>query len=160
MIVLTTTDLVVRIAIAVGLGTVIGLERTLAGKWAGMRTYAMVTLGSSIFILISEIILSTLSNPSQANPLLVASAIISGIGFMCAGLVFVQSSKVTGLTTAASLWVSAGIGIACGFGLFNLAVISTIATLLIFTLMWFIEHVLLKYSYNKEYAEGHKYNKE
>jgi putative Mg2+ transporter-C (MgtC) family protein len=147
MIALTTTDLIIRIAIAIGLGTVIGLERTLAGKGAGMRTYAMVTLGSSLFILIAEIISNNVSNPSLANPLLIASAIITGIGFIGAGLVIFQTNKIIGLTTAAGLWVSAGVGIATGFGLFTLAIIATIAALLVFTIMWFLEKMLLKYSY-------------
>ena len=150
MIALTTADLIIRIAIAMGLGTIIGLERTLAGKGAGMRTYAMVTLGSSLFILISEIILSTVSNPSLANPLLIASSIITGIGFIGAGLVIFQSNKIIGLTTAAGLWVSSGVGIACGFGLFTLALIATVAALLVFTLMWFIENILQKFSYKRE----------
>ena len=109
MIALTTIDLITRIAVAIGLGTAIGLERTLAGKTAGMRTYGMVSLGSSLFILISEIVLKTFSNPVLANPLLVASSIITGIGFIGAGLIFFQSNKITGLTTAAGLWVSAGL---------------------------------------------------
>src|ERR1035437_1103250 len=123
MIALTTIDLITRIAVAIGLGTAIGLERTLAGKTAGMRTYGMVSLGSSLFILISEIVLKTFSNPVLANPLLVASSIITGIGFIGAGLIFFQSNKITGLTTAAGLWVSAGVGMASGFGLFALAII-------------------------------------
>jgi putative Mg2+ transporter-C (MgtC) family protein len=146
---LTTTDLIVRIAIAIGLGTIIGLERTLAGKGAGMRTYAMVTMGSSLFILISEIILATLENPSLANPLLIASAIITGIGFIGAGMILFQENKVKGLTTAAGLWVASGVGIACGFGLFTLAIIATVGSLLVFTLMWFIEKMLLKFSYKR-----------
>jgi putative Mg2+ transporter-C (MgtC) family protein len=150
MIALTTVDIIARIAMAIGLGTVIGLERTLAGKVAGMRTYAMVALGSSLFILISEIELSTLSNPSVANPLLIASAIITGIGFICAGLFIFQKNKITGLTTAAGIWVSAGVGMASGFGLFDLATIATIATLLVFTLMWFLEDALKKHAYSDE----------
>jgi len=153
---LTTTDLIVRMAIAIGLGTIIGLERTLAGKGAGMRTYAMVTLGSSLFILISEIITSTIANASFSNPLLIASSIISGIGFICAGLVIFQTNKITGLTTAAGLWVSSGVGIAVGFGLINLAIIATVAAVLVFTLMWFIETVLLKFSYKRSSVDDDK----
>jgi len=152
MIVLTTMDLIIRIAVAIGLGTVIGLERTLAGKTAGMRTYAMVSLGSSVFVLISEIIIYPLNNPLIASPLVIPAAIITGIGFIGAGLVFFQSQehKQIGITTAAGLWVSAGVGISSGFGLFDLALISTIAALLVFTLMWFVEHFLKKYSYKPE----------
>jgi len=147
MITLTTLELIIRIAVAIGLGTIIGLERTLAGKGAGMRTYAMITLGSSLFVIISEIIISTLSSPLIASPLAVPTSIITGIGFIGAGLIILQSNKITGLTTAAGLWVASGVGIACGFGLFTLATIATIAALSIFILMWFIENFLKKFSY-------------
>ena len=150
MTTLTTVDFIIRIALAIGLGTLVGLERTLAGKTAGMRTYAMVTLGSCLFILISQIVLSTIPNPALANPLLISSAIITGIGFIGAGLVIFQSDKITGLTTAAGLWVSAGVGTASGFGFFTLATVATVAALFVFTLMWFIENFLKKYSYNNE----------
>jgi len=148
MFTLTTIEIVTRIAIAVGLASLIGLERTLAGKTAGMRTYAMVAIGSSLFVIISQIV----HTPSIAtdNPLALAPAVISGIGFIGAGLVFFQSQehKLIGLTTAAGLWVSAGIGMASGYGLFDLAVIATVAALLVFTLFWFIESLLKKFSYN------------
>ena len=160
MITLTITDLIIRIAIAIGLGMIIGLERTMAGKTAGMRTYSMVALGSCLFILISEIILSTLPNPALANPLLIASAIITGIGFIGAGLVMFKEHKLTGITTAAGLWVSAGVGIASGFGLFTLAIIATIGALIVFTIMWIVESIFRKHSYNEleQYGENHEKN--
>ena len=114
MITLTLTEIIIRISIAVGLGALLGLERTLAGKNAGLRTYAMVSLGSALFIIIAEIVSSKIPN---SNPLLLGSAVITGIGFIGAGLVLFQDHKVTGLTTAAGLWVSAGIGMAAGYGL-------------------------------------------
>ncbi|MFA5652132.1 MAG: MgtC/SapB family protein [Candidatus Paceibacterota bacterium] len=144
---LTTTDLIIRMSIAIGLGTIIGLERTLAGKGAGMRTYAIVSLGASLFILISQIVMLSSINPISINPLFLAASVITGIGFLGAGLILFQSNKITGVTTAAGLWVSAGVGMASGFGLVNLAVIATIATIIVFTIMWFIEKMLLKFSY-------------
>jgi len=150
MITLTTMDIIIRIAVAIGLGTIIGLERTFAGKTAGMRTYGMITLGSSIFVIISETIMSSLSNPLIASPVIVPAAIISGIGFIGAGLIILHSNKITGLTTAAGLWVAAGVGMASGFGFFNLAIISTAAALIIFTIMWFLEESLKKYAYDPQ----------
>lgn len=147
MLPFTTTEIIVRIAIALGLGAIIGLERTFAGKGAGMRTYSMVALGASIFIIISEIVLARFSDPALANPLLVASAIITGIGFIGAGLVIFQNNKITGLTTAAGLWVAAGVGMASGFGFTTLALIGTIAALTVFVIFWFIERGLLKLSH-------------
>ena len=150
MLALTTIDIITRIAVAIGLGTVMGLERTLAGKSAGIRTYGMITLGSSVFVIISESIIFSLSNPLIASPLMIPAAIISGIGFLGAGLIIFQSNKITGLTSAAGLWVSAAIGISAGFGLFNIAIITTISALLIFTIMWFVEQILKKFSYRTE----------
>ena len=147
MIVLTTTDIIIRVALAIGLGTVIGVERTLAGKTAGMRTYAMITLGSSLFVIISQIVISTLSSPLIASPLVLPAAIITGIGFIGAGMIILQPDKIIGLTTAAGLWVTAGVGIACGFGLFTLASIAAVAALFVFTLEWFAEGVFKRHSY-------------
>lgn len=147
MLALTTADIIIRIVIAIGLGTIIGLERTLARKTAGMRTYAMVSLGSSLFVLASVMLMSTVLDSSSLNPLVTSSAIITGIGFIGAGLMIAQNDKIIGLTTAAGLWVSAGVGIASGFGLFTLAIIATIASILIFTIEKVLENSVKKYSY-------------
>jgi putative Mg2+ transporter-C (MgtC) family protein len=147
---ITTVEMITRVALALILGSILGLERNLAGKGGGMRTYAMVSLGSSAFVLISQLV-RTPALVSE-NPLALAPAIISGIGFIGAGLVLFQAQmhKVTGLTTAAGLWVSAGVGMAIGYGLFNLAIITTVAALIVFTLFWFIEKTILKFSYRKD----------
>lgn len=147
---LTTSIIITRIAVAIGLGVLIGLERTLAGKTAGMRTYAMVTLSSATFVIISEIIMNSLGNPVVSNPFVIPAAIITGIGFLGAGLVIFKDNKTHGLTTAAGLWVSAGIGIACGYGLFLVALIATVSALVIFTALWFIENNLKKFSYSSK----------
>ncbi len=146
---LTTTEIIIRMAVALVLCSIVGLERTLAGKRAGMRTYAMIGVGSALFIIISELIIASSPYPSSSSPLSMASAIISSIGFIGAGLVVFQlpDHKVTGLTTAASFWVSAGIGISSGFGLFKLAIIGTVATLIVFTIFWFFENNLKRFSY-------------
>ncbi len=146
---LTTLDIIIRIAIAGGLSSIVGLERTLAGKTAGMRTYAMVSIGSCLFIIISQIVHTP--NLANDNPLALATAVISGIGFIGAGLVLFQpvEHKLTGITTAAGLWVSAGIGMASGYGLFNLAIIATIAALIVFTIFWFLETLLKKFTYKE-----------
>jgi len=158
MVTLTTTAIIIRIAVAIGLGMVIGLERTLTGKTAGMRTYAMITLGSSLFVIISETIIAMINNPLVASPLAVPTAVITGIGFIGAGLIIFQANKITGLTTAAGLWVTAGVGIACGFGLFPLAIIATIAVLVIFTIMLFLENSFRKH-FSKFDNEGNKIEK-
>ena len=147
---LSTLDILLRLVIAVLLGSLVGVERTLAGKTAGMRTYALVAMGSALFIIISQSVMLTLSNPLSLDPLRIASQIIVGIGFIGAGLVFHNNHdmRTSGLTSAAGLWVAAGIGMACGFGLYPLAIISALLTLLIFTVLWYIEKGFKKISYS------------
>ena len=151
---ISTLDILIRLAIAIALGGLVGVERTLAGKNAGMRTYALVSMGSAFFIIVSELVLGRFSNLINYNPLLIASNIIIGIGFIGAGLVFHQSNNhTTGLTSAAGLWVAAGIGMAAGFGLYIPALIATLLTLLVFTILWYVEKGLKKISYGDEKTE-------
>lgn len=150
MLALATIDIIIRMATAVGLGTLLGLERTLAGKTAGMRTYGMISLGSSVFVLISQMIIIASKNSLIASPVVIPGAIISGIGFIGAGLIILHSNKITGLTTAAGLWVSAGVGMASGFGFLTLATIASVMALIVFTIMWFLEDILKKYAYDPQ----------
>lgn len=152
---LATIDILIRLLVAVGLGSLVGIERTLAGKNAGMRTYALVAMGSALFVLVSQIISAQFVNLTNFDPLRVASQIVVGIGFIGAGLVFhnEKEMRASGLTSAAGLWVSAGVGMASGFGLYSLAVIGAILTLLIFTVLWYVEKGFKKLSYSDEKVE-------
>ena len=143
-------DTFLILLVAVCLGGLLGLERTLAGKIAGMRTYALVSMGSALFVIISQTATVLYYNTSNTDPLRMISQIIVGIGFIGAGLVWHRSSKVTGITTAAGLWISAGVGIACGFGFFVIAGIAVALSLLVFTLMWYLETRLKRFSYDNE----------
>ncbi len=78
------------------------------------------------------------------NPVYIMAQIVSGIGFLGAGLIIFKDSKLTGLTTATSIWVSAGIGMAVGFGFYGMAIIATILTLFIFIILWFVEERVKK----------------
>ncbi len=151
----TTLDILISLAVAIGLGGLVGVERTLDGKTAGMRTYALVSMGSAFFVIVSSIVAASLMNSSNfVDPLRVASQIIVGIGFIGAGLVFHRSdNRATGLPSPAGLWVSAGIGMACGYGLYIPATIATLLTLVVFTVLWFIEKGLKKISYSDESGE-------
>lgn len=150
----TTLDILISLAVAIGLGGLVGVERTLAGKTAGMRTYALVSMGSAFFIMISVMISREFISMTNFDPLRVASQIIVGIGFIGAGLVFHRNDHhATGLTSAAGLWVAAGIGMACGFGLYIPALIATLLTLLVFTVLWYVEKGLKKISYSDEKGE-------
>jgi len=134
-----TMTLLAKLALAMVLGMIIGLERIVAHKTAGMRTYALVSMGSALFVIISQLALIAYKGESGLNPLQMAAQIISGIGFLGAGMIIFKDQKLMGLTTATGIWVSAGIGMAAGFGLYNLAIIATALTLFIFVVLWFVE---------------------
>lgn len=155
---ISTVDILVRLAVALLLGGLVGVERTLAGKTAGLRTYALVAMGSALFVLISQIVSSGLLGQTDFDPLRMASQVLVGIGFIGAGLVFHDNHhmRTSGLTSAAGLWVAAGVGMACGFHLYALALMAAILTLVIFTILWFVEKGFKKVSYgdNKEEVEN------
>lgn len=145
-----TLSIITRLLIALLLGLVIGTERVWAHKTAGMRTYALVSMGSALFVLVSGEMVNAYANFGGMNPLMIISQIVVGVGFIGTGLIFTKDSKLMGLTTATGLWVSSGIGMASGFGLFNIAIIATFLTLFIFTVLWFLEEYLKKTKYFKE----------
>ncbi len=145
-----TVDIIIRLFVALVLGMIIGTERVWAHKTAGMRTYALVSMGSALFVIISNQMVEYYTNFSGLNPLMIISQIVVGVGFIGAGLIFTKDSKLVGLTTATSLWVSAGIGMAAGFKLYDIAIIATFLTLFIFIVLWFVEEQLKKSKYFKE----------
>lgn len=142
--------LLTKLVLAMVLGMILGIERLYAHKTASMRTYALVSMGSALFVILSVSVLAMQGNVT-ADPLRVAAQIIAAAGFFGAGIVFFKDdNKITGMTTAAGLWVSAGIGMACGFGMFGIAIASTVLTLFIFTVLWFIENRLKKTKFISE----------
>ena len=145
-----TVGIILKLFVALSLGMIIGTERVWAHKTAGMRTYALVSMGSALFVVISNEMIKFYSGFSGMNPLMIVSQIVVGIGFLGAGIIFNKDSKLVGLTTATGLWVSAGIGMACGVCLYSIAVVATTLTLFIFIVLWFIEERLKKSKYFKE----------
>ena len=114
-----------RLALAAALGMVIGIERTYRAKTAGIRTHFLVALGSALFMIVSRYGFEGTGDPGR-----VAAQIVSGIGFLGAGTIIMQKHVVHGLTTAAGMWVAAGIGMASAAGLYAVAVISTVLALI------------------------------
>ena len=142
-----------RLFVALLLGLVIGVERLHAHKTASMRTYAMASMGSALFVVISVSVLASGDFPN-ADPMRLAAQIVAGIGFLGAGMVIFKDNKVvTGITTATGLWVSAGVGIASGFGLYFIAIVSTILILFIFSVLSFIENRLRKIEFFEQNPE-------
>src|SRR3989344_8837875 len=111
-----TITMFIRLLLAAFLGALLGMERVFAHKTAGLRTYALVSMGSALFVVVSVIIVDQFSGITNFDPLRVAAQIITGIGFLGAGVIIFRESRVEGITTAAGLWVAAGIGMASGFG--------------------------------------------
>ncbi len=140
------SEVIIRLIIAVGLGLVVGAERLLVHKEAGMKTHALVAMGAAVFVLISETVVQKYINLPGMNPAMIPAQIILGIGFLGAGSILHQGPRLTGLTTAGGLWVTAGIGMAAGFGFYSLAFIVTILVLLILTLVNIIEKPIRKIS--------------
>lgn len=142
-LIINTTALIVgvKLVLAVVLGGLLGLERSLAHKTAGMRTYTLVSMGAALFVILSEMVgQHYLALGVQAfDPLRVTSQVIVGIGFLGAGLIIFQDNKLRGLTTAAGLWVAAGLGMTIGFGFYLVAIMVTVLTLLVFTALWYVE---------------------
>lgn len=128
-----------RLLLAAVLGAVIGIERHVAGKTAGVRTYALVALGSCLFSYISKYGFDEFVGLSAFDPSRIASQIVVGVGFIGAGMIFLHGNKLRGLTTAAGLWVSAAIGMAVGLGLYGVAIFVTVLTIIIFALLWGFE---------------------
>jgi putative Mg2+ transporter-C (MgtC) family protein len=123
-------EMVLRLLVATALAAVIGYDREVRGKAAGMRTHVMIALGAAAFTLAS------LYGFGGADASRVASGVVAGVGFLGAGVIFRggTGSSVAGLTTAASIWVTAGVGLATGCGLYALAVAVTLLALLVLRL--------------------------
>ncbi len=145
-------EIIFRLLVAVVCGMAIGAERTLAHKTAGMRTCALVSMGAALFVVISEYMVMSFGDNFGIDPFRMASAVVSGVGFLGAGLIFMRDNEVKGVTTASSIWVAAGIGIACGFGMYIIGISATIITLFIFVFLWSVEERFrkLKIYQNKE----------
>jgi putative Mg2+ transporter-C (MgtC) family protein len=116
-------DTLLRVAVAGALGGAIGLERELDEKAAGLRTHMLVSIGSALFTLVGAYGFAGFSSGS-VDPSRIAAQIVTGIGFLGAGVIFRQGFTVRGLTTAASLWLVAAVGMAAGAGFWKGAVIA------------------------------------
>ena len=116
--------MVLRLVLSGALGGLIGAEREYRGKVAGTRTHLLVALGSALMLLVSQH-----GFGGQGDPGRIAAQIVSGIGFIGAGAIMVDRQSIHGLTTAAGIWVSAGIGMATAAGLYGLAVVTTVLAL-------------------------------
>ena len=124
-------QMIYQLTLAAVLGMLIGFEREYRGKPAGLRTYMLVTLGATLFTIMSYASLSGDLGRYSFDPSRIASQVVVGIGFIGGGLIFLKGERMEGLTTAAGLWAAAAIGMAVGFGFYAVAVYSTLLVLFV-----------------------------
>ena len=124
-------DFILRLFVAGILGAVVGLDREYRAKEAGYRTHFLVSLGSALIMVVSQYGFQDviLENSVSLDPSRVAAQVVSGIGFIGAGTIIIQKQFVRGLTTAAGIWATAGIGLAVGAGMYGLGIAATLLTL-------------------------------
>ncbi|MBI3316806.1 MAG: MgtC/SapB family protein [Candidatus Omnitrophica bacterium] len=127
-------DITLRLIAATFLGGLIGFEREWQRKEAGVRTYAMVSLGSALIMVVSIEVFEIYRAVATVDPSRIAAQVVSGIGFLGAGAIIRDPREIKGLTTAAGIWTVAGIGLACGLGQYKPAVLSTFLALVILIL--------------------------
>ena len=139
---------ILRLALATMLGAIIGFEREYHAKEAGIRTHLLVALGACLFMILSVYGFDFMLDRDHVSfdPSRIASQVVTGIGFIGAGTIILQKQMVRGLTTAAGLWVTAAIGLACGNGMFIIAAVTTVIVLVSLGLI----NVYLPYFSQKE----------
>lgn len=125
---LIESEYMLRILIASMCGCIIGFERKNRNKEAGMKTHAIVALGSALIMVISKYCFNDVATPDSGR---IAAQVVSGIGFLGAGIIFVKNNVVSGLTTAAGVWATCGIGLAIGAGNYFIGVVSTVLMIIL-----------------------------
>jgi putative Mg2+ transporter-C (MgtC) family protein len=131
--------IILRLAVSIVIGGLVGLERELEHKPAGLRTIILVCLGSTIFILIGFELGLVSSELGR-----IVAGVVTGVGFLGAGAIIRARGEVYGLTTAATIWLASGLGLAIGAGYYALAITASIFVLIILRILGFVEKTLSK----------------
>ena len=141
MLDVTTTEAALRIALALLMGALLGVEREWRSKPAGLRTHALVGEGSALFMMAGLLIYNEVqaSGGTSADPGRVASTIVQGIGFLAGGAIFLSGARVKGMTTAATIWVTAAIGMLIGAGFYEIGVLGAFGAFMTLTALRVIE---------------------
>ncbi len=149
--VISNAQLIVRLLVAATLGGLVGLERERYNQPAGFRTHLILCVGSCLIMMLSiHVAFDIVHRSYEADPGRIAAQVVSGIGFLGAGAILRFGASVKGLTTAASLWTIAGIGLAVGSGFYLGAVIATILMMLALTTLKKLEKVFLSGRYQQQ----------
>ena len=146
----TDQEILMRLGLSLILGGFIGLERQIHRRSAGLRTHILVSLGSCLIMLTSLYVFDIYKNQVALDPARIAAGVITGIGFLGAGAIIREREGVKGLTTAASLWVVAGIGLAIGCGFYKAGLYATILALIALIFLRHLENDI----FGKEEGRG------
>jgi len=140
---LTDAEMVLKLIIAAALGGIVGLERESLNRPAGFRTHILVCMGSALIMMVSVEVFRAYQGLTNPDPGRIAAQVVSGIGFLGAGTILREGATIRGLTTAASLWVIAGIGLAVGVGLYIPATVTAFMVLLTLLVLSRLEHLFV-----------------
>jgi len=139
---LTDNQIMLRLTLSVCLSGLIGLERQIHRRTAGLRTHILVCLGSCLIMLTSLYVFDIYKDKVALDPTRIAAGVITGIGFLGAGTIIRERENVKGLTTAASLWVVAGIGLAVGCGFYSASIFTTVLALIVLFFLRYVEGMI------------------
>ena len=134
-----------KLLVSLVLGAMLGAEREYKGRNIGFRTIILITLGSTLFTILSFIL------GKDTDPARIASNIVTGVGFLGAGAIFRDGASVRGMTTASLIWISAAIGMACGIGQYEFAIVVTFTTLIILLGFTGVQKFIDRYNQEKVY---------
>lgn len=137
-------ELLFKVFLAVLLSSIIGFERELRQKGAGLRTHILVGLGSTLIVLTSLHLFDIYKDVTVIDPTRMITGVVTGIGFLCAGTIIQAQSRIRGLTTAAALWIVSGVGIAIGAGHYMAAIVVSIVVFCVLVSMRSVEYKLSK----------------
>jgi len=140
---LSEKQIIIRLTLSVLLSGLIGLERQLHRRTAGLRTHILVCLGSCLIMLTSIYVFDIYNKIASMDPARIAAGVITGIGFLGAGAIMREQTEIKGLTTAASLWVVAGIGLAIGVGFYSAGIFTAILALITLFFLRRLEGMML-----------------
>jgi putative Mg2+ transporter-C (MgtC) family protein len=137
---MSITDIIIKIVLTIFLSSIIGYERELRQKVAGLRTHILVAVGSALLVLTSFHISDIYRTITPVDPTRIIAGIVTGVGFLCAGAVIRAGNNISGLTTAATLWIVSGLGMAVGSGLYSISILFTFVVFIVLIGARSIEH--------------------
>jgi len=135
-------EMLLRLGVAAALGCILGLDREVRGKSAGVRTHMLIALGAATTVVVTLEIYDALHAgfpDNRADPLRMIEGVMTGVGFLGAGAIIRAGGSVRGMTSAANIWICGAIGLACGAGLYMVALVAFGFAVLVLTGLWFVE---------------------